>query len=218
MAGGHVRQGDVAIKDLVKELGTLPAPDKCAPERATEGGGDEPSDSDSSTPSSESSGSSLDFAGCDAAAKKSDVGKRTVGTHLGKRGVRTFVVGVKSIVGRQPRGGGGKRKRGPVGAPAPKSMERRSDGGCVTWAVPYVSTALYRVARRWCWVVARSRVVPPLGAVFVGVAPKGLRAPLVVPKRCRSGGRGPNALRGESAGGGAGAGGMAWKFKPRGED
>ena len=42
----------VAIKDLVKELGTLPATDKCAPERATEGGGDEPSDSDSSTSSS----------------------------------------------------------------------------------------------------------------------------------------------------------------------
>ena len=62
------------------------------------------------------------------------------------------------------------------------------------WAVPYVSTALYRVARRWCWVVAQSGVVPPPWAIYVGVAPTGVRAPLVVPKRCLGGGRGPKSL------------------------
>ena len=71
---------------------------------------------------------------------------------------------------------------------------RRGGGGCLLWAVPYVSTALYRVARRWCWVVAQSGVMPPPGAVFVGVAPTGVRAPLVIPKKGLGGGRGPKAL------------------------
>ena len=70
----------------------------------------------------------------------------------------------------------------------------QSGGGCRSWALPYVSTALYRVARRWCWVVAPAGVVPPPGAVYVGVAPTGVRAPLVVPKRCLGGGRGPKYL------------------------
>ena len=130
----------VAIKDLVKELGTLPTADKCAPEWATDSGGDDPSDYDSSTSTSESSGSSLESTRSDAAAKKSDVGKRTVGTHSGKRAVGTFVVGVRSTAGRQPRGGGGKRKRGPVGAPAPKSTGRTTSGTTAPkrWRLPAV--------------------------------------------------------------------------------
>ena len=71
---------------------------------------------------------------------------------------------------------------------------RRGDGRCLLWAVPYVSTALYRVARRWCWLVAQAGVVPLPEAVSVGVEPTGVRAPLVVPKKCLGGGRGPKAL------------------------
>ena len=134
----------VAIKGLVKELGTLPAADKCALGRATEGGGNEPSDSNSSTSSSESSGSSLESAGSDVAAKKSDVAKRAVGTLSGKRAMGTFVVGVKSTAGRQPRGGGGKRKRGPVGAPAPKPTGRAASGTAAPkrWRLPAVGGAV----------------------------------------------------------------------------
>ena len=131
----------VAIKDLVKDSGTQPATDKCAPERATEGGGDEPSDSDSSTSSSESS---LGSARSDAAAKKSDVGERTVGTHSGKRAVGTFVVGVRSTTGRQPRGGGGERKRGPVGTLVPRSTGRAASG----------TTA----PKRWTWLAVGGAV------------------------------------------------------------
>ena len=42
--------------------------------------------------------------------------------------------------------------------------------------------------------VAPSGVVLPPGAVYVGVAPTGVRAPLIVPKRCLGGGRGPKCL------------------------
>ena len=71
---------------------------------------------------------------------------------------------------------------------------RRGGGGCLLWAVPHVLTALYGVTRRWCLVVAHSGVVLPPGAVFVGVAPTGVRAPLVVAKTCLGAGRGPKAL------------------------
>ena len=68
--------------------------------------------------------------------------------------------------------------------------------------------------------VAPSGVVPPRGAVYVGVAPTGVRAPLVVHKRCLGRGEGPEVSRpvGGSTGAEAGARGVAWKFRPRGED
>ena len=87
-------------------------------------------------------------------------------------------------------------------APRPPSQQpgiralsrRRSGGGCLLWVVTYASTALYQVAQRWSWVVAPSGLVLPPGALYVGVAPRGVRAPLVVPKRCLGGGRGPKSL------------------------
>ena len=42
--------------------------------------------------------------------------------------------------------------------------------------------------------MAQLGVVPPSGAVFVDLAPTGVRAPLVVPKKCLRVGRGPKAL------------------------
>ena len=86
------------------------------------------------------------------------------------------------------------------------------------WASPYVSTALYGVGEMWCWVVAQSSGVPPRricrGGTEGRVSPAG--RPQKVPRRGeRSEGSRPV---GESTGGGAGAGGVAWKFKPRGED
>ena len=91
-----------------------------------------------------------------------------------------------------------------------RALSRHLSGGCcLLWLVPYVSTALYRVARRWCWVVAPSGFVPPPGTVYVGVAPTGVQDPLVVPERCLGGGRGPKYLaRWES--------GQAWQLEPVG--
>ena len=72
--------------------------------------------------------------------------------------------------------------------------QHQSGAGCLRWVVPYVPTALYRVVGRWCWAVVQSEVVPPQGVIFVGMAPKALRAPLVAPKRCLGRGRGPTPL------------------------
>ena len=135
----------VAIKDLVRGLGTLLAPDKCAQQRVADDDDGGPSGSNSSASSSGCSGSSLESAWSGDAATKSDVGKRTVETHSGKSAVGTFVVGVKSIAGRQPRGGGSKRKRGPSGAPASKSTCGATSGTTPPkrWRLPAVGGAVH---------------------------------------------------------------------------
>ena len=120
---------------------------------------------------------------------------------------RANVTEAPSSLEANPPQGAGRVAAGPSASgaqlvPRPPSQQaeiralsrRQSGGGCLLWVVPYVSTALYQVARRWCWVVAQSGVVPPPGAVYVGVAPTGVRAPLVVPERCLGGGRGPKSL------------------------
>ena len=88
----------------IKELDILPAAGNGEPARAREGSDGEPSDSESSTSSSESFG--LLSNPLDAKAKKSDVGKRTEGSQSGKRVVGTCVVGVRSAAGHQTRGSG----------------------------------------------------------------------------------------------------------------
>ena len=173
--GAMYAKETLAIKDLVKGLGAQPAADARAPQQAGDGADDESSGSDSTESSSKSSGSSLESAGSAAATAKRNVGQSALGTASGKRDGGAFVVGGKSAAGRRPRGGGTKRKRAQLvpHPPSPQAEIRalsRRGGGCLLWAVPYVSTALYRVARRWCWVVAQSGAVPPPGAVYVGVA------------------------------------------------
>ena len=93
-----------------------------------------------------------------------------------------------------PQTNGNKVRSGCLALPFSRAFNQHAGGGgCLLWAVPYVSTTLYRVLQRWCWMVAQLGVVPPPGALFVGVAPTGVRAPLIVPKKCLNGGRGPKA-------------------------
>ena len=199
--GAMYAKESVAIKELVKGLGVPSTTGEGEPKGAGGGAGDESSDSDSTESSSESSGSSLEPTGSATTTTKRSGGGSAPGPDLGKRDGGTFVVGGKSAAGPRPRAGGPKRKRARLAPRLPSQRvgtralnRQQSGGGCLLWAVPYVSTALYRVAQRWCWVVAPSGVVPPPGAVYVGVAPTGVRAPLIVPTRCLGGGRGPKCL------------------------
>ena len=217
----------VAIKNLAKGLGTLPAADARAPKQAADGEDGESSGSDSSASSSESSGSSLESAGSGTTTAKRDVGKYTVGTTSGKRAVGTFVVGVKSATGHQPRGGGSKRKRGPAGAPAPKSAGGATSGRPTLrrWRLPVVGG----VVRVHGPVPGGPKVVLGGGSVRSRPAARGRLRRRGADGRASPAGRSQKVpRRGEGsessrpvrelAGGGAAAGGVAWKFKPRGED
>ena len=216
----------VAIKDLVKGLGTLPA-DARAPKQAGDGADDESSGPDSSESSSESSGSSLASAGSGTAAAKRNVGKSTMGTTSGKRAGGTFVVGAKCDAGRRPRGGGTKRKRGPTGASTSKSSggAKSVRPGQRRWRLPVVGS----IVRVHGPVPGCPKVV--LGGGSVGSRPaaagrirgrgaSGSASPAGRPEKVPRRGERSEGSRpvGESAGGEAGAGGVAWKFKPRGED
>ena len=103
----------VALKDVVKGLGTQPAADARAPKQAGDGADDESSGPDSSESSFQSAGSSLESSGSGAATTKRSVRESALGTASGKRDGGAFIVGGKSAGGRRPRGGRTKRKRGP---------------------------------------------------------------------------------------------------------
>ena len=216
----------VAIKDLVKRLGTVPAANARAPKQGKDGTDDESSGSYSSESSSESSGSSLASAGSGTAAAKRNAGKSTMGTTSGKRAGGTFVVGAKSAAGRRPRGGGTKRKRGPTGASTSKST-----GGATSvkpaprrWRLPVVGNTV----RVHGPVPGGPKVVlgggsigsrPAAGGRLRGLGADGSASPAGRPQKMPRRGERSGSSRpvGESAGGEAGAGGVVWKFKPRGE-
>ena len=147
-----------------------------------------------------------------------------MGTHWGKRAVGTFIVGVRSSAGRQPPGGG-KRKQGPVGAPAPKSTGRAASGTSAPKRsrLPAVGGGV----RVHGLVPDGPKVVLVCGSVGSRTATRGrlhrrgnegvqgsASRPQKVPRR----GEGSEGSRpvGESAGGAASAVGVTWKFKPRG--
>ena len=94
---------------------------------------------------------------------------------------------------------------------------RRNGGGCLLWAVPYVSTALYRV------VVLRGDSVgnrPAAGSRLRGRGAEGRAGPAGRPQKVPRRGTGPEVPRPmrESPGGAVVSSGLAWKFRPRGED
>ena len=217
----------VAIKDVVKGLGAQPAADAGAPKSAEVGAVDESSSSDSSESSSESSGSSLTLAGSSAAAAKHHVGESALGTASGKRGGGTFVVGAKSTAGRWPRGGGTKRKRGPAGAST--SMSTGGDKSVKPaprrWRLPVVDSAVHvhGPAPSGPKVVLGGGSIgsrPAAGGRLRGHGADGRASPAGRPQKVPRRGEGSESSRpvGESAGGETRAGGVAWKFKPRGED
>ena len=225
--GARYAKETVAIKDLVKGLGAQRAADARAPKQAGDGADNESSGSDSTESSSESSGSSLESAGFAAATAKRSVGESALGTTSGKRDGGAFVVGGKSAAGRRPRGGGTKRKRGPAGASSSKSTcgDKSVQPAPKRWRLPVVGSAV----RVHGPVPGGPKVVlgggsvgsrPAAGGRLRGRGADGRVSPAGRPQKVPRRGEGPEVSRpvGESTGGEARAGGVAWKFKPRGED
>ena len=225
--GAMYAKESVAIKDLVKGLGIPSTAGEREPKGAGGSAGGESSGSDSTESSLESSGSSLESSGSAAATTKRGGGVSAPRPDPGKRDGGTFVVGGKSAARRRPRGGGARRKRGPVGTSSSKSA-----GG---------DKGVKQAPKRWRLHVVGSTVrvhgpVPSGPKVVLGGGSVGSRpatggrlrgrgadrraSPAGRPQKVPRRGEGPEVSRplGESIGGVAESSGVAWKFRPRGED
>ena len=217
----------VAVRDLVKGLGVPPTAGGLESQGAGGVAGDESSSSGSSESSSESSGSSLESAGPAAAATKRGGGSAAPRSEPGKRSGGEFVVGGKSTAGRRPRGGGAKRKRGPPGASSAKSAggARGAKPPPKRWRLPVVggTVRVHGPVSSGPKVVLGGDSVgnrPAAGSRLRGRGAEGRAGPAGRPQKVPRRGEGPDVSRPleESTGGAIISSGVAWKFRPRGED
>ena len=217
----------VTIKDLVKELDAPPNAGGLESQAAGGGAGHESSSSGSSESSSESSGSSLTSAGPAATPTKRGGRSSAPRSEPGVRSGGAFVVGGTSAAGRRQRGGGAKRKRGPAGPSAAKSAGggRSAKPPPKRWKLPVVGGAV----RVHGTVPGGPKVVlgggsvgsrPATGSRLRGRGTEGRASPAGRPQKMPRRGAGPEESRplGESPGGAVVSNGVAWKFRPRGED